>query len=771
MVAGPVMRWLKRNSQPLWGAVVSVLFATGIFVLGLVQGGNLGPAISLTVPPNVVQDVGRPSGVRPEHVYFSAIAAVLVLLSGVGIYLVFNRQAKTEKALRRSEQSYRLLFENSAEAALVIDGQGCFAAANLEAEQLAGYGRTQLVGRRLAELLPAIDRERCDRAEVPGKERGAVECLLIRHDNTSIPVECVTRGLPGGYAHLSLRDITAQKREQEEMRRSHGELTLELIKTDTTLREETAARRRADETLRAVVHAAPLGIIALDSDRRIRMWSRAAESMFAWREDEVFGKPLPLVPAHERAEYETLLDQVETGGSAIGQEKRWLRKDGSLLVVGLSATVLRNKAGKIDGTLILLSDRSERKAFEQQIQQSQKMEAIGQLAGGVAHDFNNLLTIINGYADLALPQLQTENPVRMPLQEIRKAGDRAAALTKQLLAFSRKQLLQPRVLDLNAVVTDVNKMLRRLIGEDMNLQMALGGNLGHVKADPGQLEQILINLAVNARDAMPRGGRLTIETRNVDLGENATQNHVEVPAGQYVLLAVSDTGCGMTPHVQQHLFEPFFTTKAPGKGTGLGLATVYGIVKQSGGHISVYSEQSIGTTFKIYLPRLDAGAELAPPAEEAVAPRRGSETVLIAEDEPAVQAFTHEVLRSYGYQVMAAGSGEEALRLADEFGDKIDLLVTDVVMPGMSGRTLANSLHETWPGIKVLFLSGYTDTAMLRHGVLEDDVDFLHKPFRPDELARAVREVLDKRISNGGQPIARPKRPVRPVQEEAAIGR
>jgi CheY-like chemotaxis protein len=371
------------------------------------------------------------------------------------------------------------------------------------------------------------------------------------------------------------------------------------------------------------------------------------------------------------------------------------------------------------------------------------MEAIGRLAGGVAHDFNNLLTIINGYSDLLLGRLSPDDPSRNLVSEIYRAGERSAGLTRQLLAFSRKQVLAPRTLDLNAVVADTTSLLQRVIGEDVRLAAAPGRGLWPVRADVGQIEQVLVNLAVNARDAMPAGGKLTIETRNVELDEEYAASHADARPGPYVLLAVSDTGHGMTPEVKARIFEPFFTTKEVGKGTGLGLATVYGIVKQSGGHVGVYSEIGLGTTFKVYLPRTEPDGGIVRGQSQLLAPPPGTETVLVVEDDASVRALTRHVLWQAGYTVLEAADGDEALRVGAGHAGPIHLVVTDVVMPGRAGREVAEKLAERHPTVRVLFVSGYTDDAVVRHGVLHERMNFLQKPFTPAGLARKVREVLD----------------------------
>ena len=401
------------------------------------------------------------------------------------------------------------------------------------------------------------------------------------------------------------------------------------------------------------------------------------------------------------------------------------------MAASLAATALDN---------VRLIEREQAK--EEQLRQSQKMEAVGKLAGGIAHDFNNLLTAITGYSELSLRELNKDSRSYSKITEIKKAGERAASLTRQLLAFSRKQILQPKVLDLNAVIPEMEKMLRRLIGEDIQLGTVLDRSLGQVKADPGQMEQILMNLCVNARDAMPEGGRLTIQTANVSLKQSYRNQQVLIRAGNYVMLSVSDNGCGMNAETQARIFEPFFTTKEPGKGTGLGLSTVYGIVKQSEGTIWVYSEVDKGTTFKIYLPRVD---ELRPEEEQAAADivPRGRETILVVEDEDIVRTLTTEILADQGYRVLAATNGEEGLRLCREFDGAIDLLITDVVMPGMSGRELVEQVATIRPDTRVLYMSGFTDNAIVQHGVLDDGVFFIQKPFSPDALAIKARLVLD----------------------------
>ena len=510
----------------------------------------------------------------------------------------------------------------------------------------------------------------------------------------------------------------------------------------TGRRQAEEALRRANDRLEAVIQAAPLAIFSLDSAGRVATWNPAAERLFGWTVAEVLGRPLPIVPGDDQDACRAMQRRVLQGESLTGIEMVRLKKDGATVTVNLFAAPLHDAAGHSTGVLALLEDMTGVKRLEQQFLQAQKMEAVGRLAAGVAHDFNNLLTAILGSSEFLLEILPAGHAGREDAEETKKAALRAADLTRQLLAFSRQQVLAPRVLSANDVVAGMDKMLRRVIGDDVDLRTVLAADIGAVRADPGQLEQVIVNLAVNARDAMPHGGKLTIETANVVLGEVYAAGHVVVTPGSYVMVALSDTGTGMDADTQARAFEPFFTTKPKGRGTGLGLATVYGIVQQSGGYVWLYSEVGRGTTVKIYLPRLAAGPELmaAAPAPE-VGSLRGSESILLVEDQEEVRALTRRILEKWGYRVLVAATGAEAVVLAEQHG-AIELLVTDVVMPGMSGSELGTRLGPLYPSMKVLYLSGYTDEAILHQGLLEPGVAFLQKPFTPESLARKVREVL-----------------------------
>jgi PAS domain S-box-containing protein len=505
------------------------------------------------------------------------------------------------------------------------------------------------------------------------------------------------------------------------------------------------ALRESEQHFRRFIENVPVGVYRTTPDGRVLMANSALLRMLGYKSwEELASRNLEGDSFEAGYPRSAFREQIEREGEVGGLEAAWKRRDGSVVFVRESARTFRADAGRVlyyDG---IVEDVTERRRLEEELRQAQKMEAVGRLAGGVAHDFNNLLTIILGYSDLVLEKLSAGDGMRPPVEEIKKAAERAASLTRQLLAFSRKQMLQPHIVDLNSLLANVDEMLRRMIGEDIELVTHLPDGLGRVKADPGQIEQVIMNLAVNARDAMPQGGRLTLEAANVDLDSSRATSHEGVLPGHYVMIAMSDTGIGMDAETQAHIFEPFFTTKGQGKGTGLGLATTYGIVKQSEGHIWVYSEPGKGTTFRVYLPRVDQAVEvIAPtnvPGDEL---SRGCETILLVEDEEAVCSLVRGVLESRGYNVLKTKGANDALEIGERYKKQIHLLLTDVVMPQMSGRELAEHLAPLHPETKVLYMSGYTDHAVVHHGLLDPGTIFLQKPFTPDALARKVREVLD----------------------------
>lgn len=515
-------------------------------------------------------------------------------------------------------------------------------------------------------------------------------------------------------------------------------------RAEETFRLAEEALRREREFVRLVLDTDPNLIFVKDAAGTFVRANKALADLYGTTPEAMVGRAAGggLASPKEAAEFRRVEQEVLRTGRAVAVDEVNTRPDGRVFWFH----TIKVPLALPDGTTHVLgisADITERKQLEGQFRQSQKMEAIGRLAAGVAHDFNNMLTVINGYSEITLAVLPPFDPLRDAIDQIRQAGERAALLTRQLLAFSRKQVLRPVTLSVNALLADMESMLRRLIGEDLDLTIRTAPGLWQVRADAGQLEQVVMNLCINARDAMANGGQLTVETANVVLDRSYVGLHPEAHAGDHVLLAVSDTGCGMDGPTRAQIFEPFFTTKGPDKGTGLGLATVFGIVKQSGGHVEVYSEPGLGSTFKVYLPRDRTGAPSGERRLEMQTVPGGTETVLLAEDEDGVRAFVTLVLQGKGYTVLEARHGAEALAICEGHEGPIDLLVTDVVMPNMSGRETAERLRAARPEMKVLYLSGYTDDAVVRHGVLEAESPFLQKPFSPNALARKVRAVLD----------------------------
>lgn len=506
------------------------------------------------------------------------------------------------------------------------------------------------------------------------------------------------------------------------------------------LMEENAHETESQYRILFESNPLPMWVVDLDTLAFLAV-NEAAARYYGYSRDEFFAmsvrdiRPPEDIPALMES-FATNTPGVTTAGL-----RRHRKKDGTVIYVESARRTL--KFGNRLAALVVVNDLTEHQDLEEQLRQLQKLEAIGRLAGGIAHDFNNLLTVILGYSHLLLRQLGNDEPMRADVEEIKKAGERAESLTRQLLAFSRRQVLQPRVLDLNSVVGEISNMLRRLIRENIELETVLEPDLEPVKADRGQIEQVIMNLVVNAGDAMPEGGTLTLETKNVELDGEYVREHTSVIAGRYAMLAISDTGVGMDAKTKAHIFEPFFTTKEQGKGTGLGLSTVYGIVKQSGGNIWAYSEPGRGTTFKVYLPSIEeagiASKPVTPPTRSVV----GSETILLLEDEASVRSLARSVLEENGYTVLETRDGEEALRMGEEHEGPISLMLTDIGLRGMDGKQVAKRVRSIRPEMKILFMSGYTDLAALRRGFLDPDTPYLAKPFTPSTLVRKVREVLD----------------------------
>ncbi len=541
------------------------------------------------------------------------------------------------------------------------------------------------------------------------------------------------------------------------VRDDKGEVTHFIaIKQDITEQKQAEQRLRESERRfseiaefnQAIIHASTLGIATYDGESgQCLSCNQAMAAAIGAPTERVLKQNFRQIESWKVSGLLTMAEQVLAAGAPQQRDFQLVTTFGKN--VSFDCVLVPFVAKGRPSLLLMFGDITERRQTEQQLRQAQKMEAIGLLAGGIAHDFNNLLGVIIGYSELLLDRLDPINPMHKDVERIKTAGDRAAVLTRRLLAFSRKQVLQPKVLDLNTVLADTEKLLQRLIGEDIELLVVPGHALGRVKADPGQLEQIIMNLAVNARDAMPEGGTLTLETMNVELDQDYAAQHPPTQPGSYIMLAMTDTGCGMDAETQARIFEPFFTTKEVGKGTGLGLSIVYGIVKQSGGYIWVNSKPGMGTSFKIYLPIADGHVELERPRVEVERARPASETILIAEDDAGLRMLTQRSLQEAGYTILEAADPAEAVEISERYQGPIHLMVTDVVMPGMNGRELADRLTPIHPEMKVLYVSGYTDEAIVHHGALDPGVAFLPKPFSPKALIRKVAEVLDAALPLG----------------------
>ncbi|MGH9657000.1 MAG: PAS domain S-box protein [Bryobacteraceae bacterium] len=642
-----------------------------------------------------------------------------------GVVRDITERKRAEEALRRSDERFRSMIESAADVISIVDAEGVIKYQSPSALRVLGYRPEEVVGRSGFEIihpddLPEVQAAFERRLSQPDSPSLVTVCRARHNDGSWGVFEATARNLladpsVGGIV-VNLHDISDRKRAQEDL-------------------------RAANETLRALIGASPLAIISVDAAGRVTQWNSAAERMFGWSEQDVLGRLLPYLPAGHEDESIDLLNSISRGETATVECTRATR-DGRLLLVSISSAPLLAADGSICGGVAVITDITERRRLEEQVRQGQKMEAVGQLAGGVAHDFNNLLTVITGYDQLLMSSLPPNDAALPYAEEIMRAAERATSLTRQLLAFSRRQVVQPRTLEINTVVTNMTKMLRRLIGEHIELDTVLKADGGRILADPGQVEQIILNLAVNARDAMPTGGRVTIETADVQLGAEYARGHVGVQPGQHVLLAVTDTGHGMDAETRARIFEPFFTTKEMGKGTGLGLSTVYGVVKQSHANIWVYSEVGLGSTFKVYFPtaseerRAESGAE----EERSI---RGTETILVVEDEAGLRSLVRELLEPLGYSVLTAGTRLEAFEATGSHEGFIHLLLTDVVMPDGSGRDLAEKLYGLRPHMRVLYMSGYPDETIVRHGVLAKGVAFLQKPFTQETLAAKVREILD----------------------------
>jgi PAS domain S-box-containing protein len=686
--------------------------------------------LSLSLPAVVFWLVRYRGNVSdPEAFLVCGSGAAIIICFFSRVALAQYRQHKTFQRLVSSEQRYRSLFERNLAGVFRTAMDGRYLDCNEAYARIYGYSsREEVLSTSNSAERYASPAERAERM------------ALLRRQKSFTNRETSQRRKDGSVIWV-LHNVTL-------MEDTQGNEFIEGTVVDVTERR-LAEAKILDWKNRYEAAVLASGQIIYDWNPKTNevTFGGNFEPLLGFAVEEIAGgnnRWRELIHSDDLERYTKEINRMlATGAEVLHIEYRVRKKDGHYVTVKDEGQYIHDNSGNADHLVGFITDVTEQRALEEQLRQSQKMEAVGRLAGGLAHDFNNLLTIIKGYSRMVLEDGRPGEKIRANVEHIESAAERAAALTRHLLAFSRKQVLQPRVIDLNVLVTNLDKMLRRLIGEDIEVETVPGPGLGFVNADPGQMEQVIMNLVVNARDAMPSGGKLTIETANVNLDADYAREHATVRPGRYVMLAVSDTGSGMDPQTQARIFEPFFTTKELGRGTGLGLSTVYGIVKQTGGHIWVYSEVDRGTTFKIYFARVEDTAGAFSPVTRPAVTARGDETILLVEDDEQVRELTNTILVNCGYTVLVAENASAVAKICERRGKEIDLLLTDVVMPGISGREVASKVSSRWPNIKVLFMSGYTENSIVHHGVLDTGTHFLAKPFTPTALANKVREVLD----------------------------
>jgi PAS domain S-box-containing protein len=636
------------------------------------------------------------------------------------------------------------LLETLPDAIVAVDRDGTIVQINSQAQALFGYSRSELIGQKVEMLVPESFRRqhhhhRENFAETPKTRRMGADLDLYgrRRNGSEFPVEISLSPVStenGTFVLSAIRDISDRKRIAEELRRANEELH----------RRTTEQLGEYRSRLASIIDSSEDAIISKNLDGIIASWNKGAERLYGYTPEEAVGKHISLLAPRDRQhEIPEILQRIAGGESVEHHESVRVTKDGRHLNVSISVSPLRDAKGDVIGASAIARDVTAQKRAEGQLHQSQKMEAIGRLAGGVAHDFNNILGIISACTEFLRDRIDHAAEPLHYVDNIKKATERGSALTRQLLAFSRTSAIQPCILDLNERLRDIGKLLRPLMGDDVEILIVSKSPSAVVEADPGQLDQIVVNLAVNARDAMPRGGKFILETRATKFDEAFAEQHQAMPAGEYVVLAVSDTGAGMDEATVSRIFEPFFTTKEVGKGTGLGLATVYGIVKQSAGHILVYSEPGHGTTFKIYLPSADHKIGLvSKPEAETVAPKRQGTTILLVEDDEIMRGLTRQMLQEHGYTVVEADDGKSALEWVESQNGPIDLLLTDVVMRRMSGPELVDRLNATHPNLKVVYMSGYTGELIAEREVLKRGITLLEKPFSRTALLNTIHTTL-----------------------------
>jgi PAS domain S-box-containing protein len=707
--------WASRWQEPV--QIAQKTGRTGSKTLGTLAIKN----VMMALAPLIVLVVVAQLGAEWRWIGFLLLIASITCYA-VRLAVSQYREAKTAELVQRDT----LAMDSAMDGMAIVSPEGKYTYVNAAFARMMGYAQPEgMVGKPWAEMHAATDvRPVEDEIRAALKRDGKwFGSLTIHRDGQPLPLEMSVTMLPDRGVVTVGRDISDRYRAEQ-------------------FREEAEEKYRTlVEQVAAISYIAELG-----RDGQWLYVSPQVETMFGFAVDDWLAGSRQWM-RHVHSEDHGVVDAAEEAskrGERFQAEYRVIRHDGRVIWVSDTAVVVPGSDSHplMEGIIV---DITERKQFEAQLQQARRMEAVGRLAGGIAHDFNNLLTIIKGYAELAMMRAKGLPELKADVERIEDASERASGLVRQLLAFSRRQVLQPKVLDLNGIVLGLDKLLRRLMDEDIEMLTVADKLVGTIKADPGQIEQVIMNLVVNARDAMPDGGRLIVETANAELDAVYARDHATVRPGRYVMLAVSDTGTGMSADTVAHIFEPFYTTKESGRGTGLGLSTVYGIVKQSGGYVWVYSEPGRGTTFKVYLPRVDEALETLPTAKAKSQDRvkMGTETILLVEDEPDLRELTRTVLASKGYTIVEARNAEEAEHLAENNGAKIHLLLTDVIMPGISGRELAKRILARHSAMRVLYMSGYTYNVIAQGGTLERGVSFLQKPFTPSSLAEKVREVLD----------------------------
>ncbi len=714
-------RKIERREWWLWAAA-------GIITLLLTAA-----LASFVVPHESSHEDVRAIDVLPQ-----AVRGLVALVFLFDLYTIYQHLQihRIRRQLIEREELFHLISENAADMIAVVDLEGRRLYNSLSYQKILGYSPNELQDSSSFDQIHPEDRERVKKAAEEARLTGAGKTLeyRFRHKNGDwMVLESVasvisnTHGKPEKLVIVN-RDVTERKRAEE-------------------------ALFRSEAGFRSLVEGAPYGIYRATMSGHFLQVNPALQRMLGYDSaPSLCEADLATQVFRHSADFHRMNESLTELKELKDIELEWKRRDGEPIVVRCSGHRVDDKDGGPGYFEVFAEDVTERRTLERQLRMAQKMEAIGRLSGGIAHDFNNLLGVIIGYSGVLKKSLDPALPSYEHAVEIEKAGRRAASLTRQLLAFSRQQVLTPCVLNLNSLVSDMEKMLPRLLGEDINVSLSLGPEIGNVKADQSQIEQVIMNLAVNARDAMPSGGKLKIETANVELDQSYTRDHPGSKVGHYVMLAISDTGTGMDAETIAHIFEPFFTTKERGKGTGLGLSTVYGVVKQSNGYVWVDSTPGKGSTFQIFLPRYwDAEpVPVSKPETESRQKPQGSETILLVEDADPLRKLAQAFLEGNGFRVLSAPSAEAALVVVAGHSGLLDLLLTDVVMPGMNGRVLAEQLSARQPGLKVLFMSGYTDSFIAGHGVLQPGTNLLHKPFTEEDLVAKVREVLD----SGRKPLA-----------------